>query len=165
MTRDIMIVTFFDAINNIDNRVRKVFNFVRNRVNQYTLEHSIAVATLTSININQYKKFNPNIVSLQIIALAHDLLEYSDITVDDLRKTKLFKEDELNSIVSLTNTFDTYEEFIANMQNDINACIVKIYDIEDNLDLLYDNQVNIEDSFYEERKRAYNFLKGKLNNI
>lgn len=69
---------------------------------------------------------------LKIIAWLHDVLEDTNITVDYLDKH--FSSDITNSIIALTRRkTENYKEFILRCSKNINARLVKIADLKDNL--------------------------------
>lgn len=70
----------------------------------------------------------------KIVALLHDVVEDSDVTIEDL-KTEGFGQDVLDAITALSNVDgENYEQFIQRVaQNDIATC-VKIQDLKDNMD-------------------------------
>lgn len=70
----------------------------------------------------------------KIVALLHDVVEDSDVTIEDL-KTEGFGQDVLDAITALSKVDgENYEQFIQRVaQNDIATC-VKIQDLKDNMD-------------------------------
>ena len=72
----------------------------------------------------------------QIVALLHDILEDTDTTVDELRGL-CFDDDIIQAVVAITRRKDEklYFDFIERVkENDLAKC-VKIYDLEDNMDI------------------------------
>lgn len=75
---------------------------------------------------------NPN---LQIVALLHDVVEDSDITLFDLRSAG-FNEEVLVAVAALTKkTGEDYEQFIRRISINGLAVKVKIADLRDNMDI------------------------------
>lgn len=71
----------------------------------------------------------------RIVALLHDVVEDSDCTLDDLRNAG-FHEEIVEAVDCLTRRQDeSYDAFIARLASNGLAKIVKIKDIQDNLDL------------------------------
>ncbi|MEY4590542.1 MAG: hypothetical protein RL497_2618 [Pseudomonadota bacterium] len=71
----------------------------------------------------------------QVAALLHDVLEDSDLTVDDLKQAGI-PEHITTTVEILTRQLDeTYGEFIERIACDELACRIKILDIQDNLNL------------------------------
>lgn len=70
----------------------------------------------------------------KIVALLHDLVEDTPITLDDLRKEGFSKE--VVKAVDLLTRYpkQTYEEYIADMRGNRLAIRVKLGDLEDNMD-------------------------------
>jgi (p)ppGpp synthase/HD superfamily hydrolase len=71
----------------------------------------------------------------QIVALLHDIVEDTPLTLDDLRNEG-FEERIIEAIDCLTRRPDeTYEQFIERIKGNDLARRVKILDLEDNCDL------------------------------
>ena len=71
----------------------------------------------------------------QVAALLHDVLEDSEITLNDLTQAGI-PDHICNTVETLTRQLDeTYEEFIERIAGDELARRVKILDIQDNLNL------------------------------
>lgn len=71
----------------------------------------------------------------QIVSALHDVVEDSEVTLDDLRE-RGFSADVVRAVDALTRRSDeTYEDFITRAAADPIARVVKLADIEDNLDL------------------------------
>jgi (p)ppGpp synthase/HD superfamily hydrolase len=68
-----------------------------------------------------------------IVAVLHDVVEDSEWTIEQLRKEG-FPEEILQSLDSVTRKEEeTYDQFIARVEQDPQAREVKIADLEDNL--------------------------------
>ena len=71
----------------------------------------------------------------RIIAVLHDAVEDTEVTLDDLRK-KGFSEAVVRGVDALTRREgETYEAFIDRLAPDALARQVKLADLEDNMDL------------------------------
>lgn len=71
----------------------------------------------------------------RIVAVLHDVVEDTDITLGDLRE-RGFSEEVINAVDALTRRNDeTYEEFTERVAPNPLARAVKIEDLRDNLDL------------------------------
>lgn len=80
-----------------------------------------------------------------IVAVMHDVIEDSSITIDDLRSFG-FSETVIDAIVCLTkNNGESYEDFVSRVSNNDLARIVKIEDIKDNLDLTRIDKITDKD--------------------
>ena len=87
------------------------------------IEHPIAVAD--SLENMEHK----------IVALLHDVLEDTTLTVDDL-KNYGFTDRIVKSICVLTKKDEiTYEEYLSYIKTDCNALYVKMADIKHNMDI------------------------------
>ncbi len=97
----------------------------RVRLPEDKFEHSIRVGTLASRQGPAYAT----------VGLLHDMLEDSDVTLDELRATGV-TEDELDAIQLLTRGPEPYEEYVAGVANsdDRLAISVKLCDLLDHLD-------------------------------
>lgn len=72
--------------------------------------------------------------TLCTIALLHDTLEDSKISIDDLNA--LFDEEIVEAVIALTRKEDeSYGNYIKRLSENELATYVKFYDLEDNLDL------------------------------
>lgn len=70
----------------------------------------------------------------KIVALLHDVVEDSDITIDQLRNEG-FSESTLDAIQLLTKTPDcTYENYLQRIKSNSLALEIKKADLNDNLD-------------------------------
>ena len=71
----------------------------------------------------------------QIVAVLHDVVEDSDVTVDDLRKMG-YREEIVTAIDHLSRRDDeSYEQFIQRIKPNPLAVRVKLGDLRDNMDL------------------------------
>ena len=84
--------------------------------------------------------------NLKSIALMHDVLEGTGMTPDELKK--LGYNDEFISVLKiLTNTYQSYDEYIDNLikSNNLTAYIIKLKDLLNNLDLTRLKTINKKD--------------------
>lgn len=97
--------------------------------------------------------------SARIAAVLHDVVEDSDVTLDDLR-TMGFSEDAVGAVALLTRRDgDTYEQFIERVAVDSIAREVKLADLADNSDLSRLTTVTDKDRARLERyRRATEYL-------
>ena len=71
----------------------------------------------------------------QIVAVLHDTLEDTDLTLDDLRRDG-FSDEIVEAVDRLSRRDDeTYHEFILRIKENRLAARVKILDLQDNMDL------------------------------
>lgn len=74
-------------------------------------------------------------IKQKIVALLHDTIEDTGLTPDDLRAAG-FSDDIINGVLSVTrNEGETYAQFIERADKDMLGMIVKIHDLEDNMDI------------------------------
>lgn len=91
--------------------------------------HLIRVAN----RINQNLDFE-EIKILTTIALLHDIIEDTDWTEEDMSKE--FPKEVVDAVLLLTKIpGQKYEDYISNLSSNIYSVIVKISDLEDNMDL------------------------------
>jgi len=101
-------------------------------------------------------------VEEQIVAVLHDVIEDSDMTIDDLRK-KNFSDDVLTAVDLLTKKpGQDYQNYLEKISENNLARKIKIEDIKDNLNLTRLTSVSAQDL---ERAKKYHvalqFLEGK----
>ncbi|TQR33948.1 HD domain-containing protein [Brevibacillus brevis] len=74
-------------------------------------------------------------VETMILAVLHDVLEDTDVTVEELRNEG-FSEEIIAAVIALTrNDDETYMEFVGRTKQNPIARLVKLGDLEDNSDL------------------------------
>ncbi|MFF2529157.1 HD domain-containing protein [Brevibacillus sp. NPDC058079] len=74
-------------------------------------------------------------VETMISAVLHDVLEDTDVTVEELRNEG-FSEEIIAAVIALTrNDDETYMEFVGRTKQNSIARLVKLGDLEDNSDL------------------------------
>lgn len=94
---------------------------------------------------------------LKTIALLHDLIEDTQITISDLR-TFDFPDEILDAILALTKkNNETYDDFIARVNQNALAKQVKIADLKDNMDITRLSDVTVTD--IERLQKYHNSLK------
>jgi len=69
----------------------------------------------------------------RIVAVLHDVLEDTSITIEYLR-TQGFSNEVLEALTLLTKTYDAYMDYIMKIKKNKLAHTVKLADITDNLD-------------------------------
>ena len=95
-----------------------------------------------------------------IVALLHDTIEDTNITAEFLLKQG-FPEEIVEAILSVTKReSENYDDFVARAKMNPIGRIVKIHDLEDNMDIRRLNELS-DKSVERLRKylKAYNFLK------
>lgn len=74
-------------------------------------------------------------IKQKIVALLHDTIEDTGLTSDNLKEMG-FDEDIVNGVLSVTRQEgETYAQFIERANNNTLGMIVKIHDLEDNMDI------------------------------
>ena len=80
----------------------------------------------------------------KIVALLHDIIEDTDVTSEWL-KEQGFPDEIVEAILSVTrNPGEDYQEFVARAKKNSIGRIVKIHDLEDNLNVLRLNVITPE---------------------
>ena len=93
---------------------------------------------------------------IKIVAVLHDVFEDCDVSVRDLEEEG-FSKTIIDAIVALTRRKDeTYMDFIKRVKNNPIAKLVKIADIEDNMNLMRIPEPTEND--YERNKRYHKAL-------
>ncbi|QYR22489.1 HD domain-containing protein [Paenibacillus sp. sptzw28] len=88
----------------------------------------------------------------QIVAILHDTIEDTDLTLDDLR-SEGFSGEIVEAVDSLSRRKnETYEEFIYRIKKDPLARRVKVYDLQDNMNLSRIKKPSVKD---KERLKKY----------
>ena len=137
------------------------------------VNHPIRVAE--NIFAEKEKKCNDNTSTLSlfydkayIVALLHDVVEDTDITLEDLRNKYNFDEEIVNAVdaISRRDNEKFYFDFIERVgKNDI-AKLVKIYDLEDNMDI---RRLKTFGETDQQRLKKYwycwKYLKGEINSV
>jgi (p)ppGpp synthase/HD superfamily hydrolase len=81
----------------------------------------------------------------QIAGVLHDIVEDTDVTIDSLKKQG-FPEKITRAVRCLTKTKGMdYDKYVAGVKKNNIASKVKLYDLEDNLDLLRLEEVKEKD--------------------
>ena len=102
-----------------------------------------------------------------VAALLHDVLEDTEMTIANL-ESKGFDEEIIKAVDALTRRKeeDKYFDFIERVANNDIARIVKIYDLEDNMNI---KRLDKFDEYDQKRLRKYfycwKYLKGEINGI
>jgi (p)ppGpp synthase/HD superfamily hydrolase len=104
------------------------------------------------------------------VALLHDILEDTDTTVDELRGL-CCDDDIIQAVVAITRRKDEklYFDFIERVKGNDLAKLVKIYDLEDNMDIrrlkeLEEKESKLSNKIYN-MKRVVNTLSGYVETI
>ncbi len=95
-----------------------------------------------------------------IVALLHDTIEDTDITPDTLL-SQGFPQEIVDAILSVTKRpGETYEQFALRAKQNPIGRMVKIHDLEDNMDLRRLDEIT-DEMVARQRKylKAYHFLK------
>ena len=97
----------------------------------------------------------------RICAVLHDVVEDSDITLDDLRKEG-FDEDIIQILDCLTKRKgEKYEDFITRVLTNKTACKIKLEDINDNMDV---NRIQCYTDKDRARIEKYKKAKKRIKN-
>lgn len=103
-----------------------------------------------------------------IVALLHDIVEDTDLTLDDLIEEGIIDKEILDAIDSVTRRPEEqyYFDFIKRVnKNDIGR-IVKIYDLENNMDIRrLDNFGDYEKKRLNKYWWSWKFLKGDVSAV
>lgn len=134
--------------------VYELFKDKKDKSNKPYVDHLIRVSS----NFNEEK--------LKIISLLHDTIEDTDVNASKLLEMG-YEKDIVNAVELLTNTFNSYDEFIDNIINSNNelAIKVKLKDLEDNMNLSRLIEIKEKDIIRNIKyEKAYNRLKECLKN-
>lgn len=95
----------------------------------------------------------------KMVALLHDTIEDTDVTLEFLL-AEGFPQTVVEGILSVTKCEgETYEAFVARAKKDPLGRIVKLHDLEDNLDVLRLTELDAAmTSRYNKYLKAYRFL-------
>ena len=119
---------------------KSMLNTIKDDINYYlskeTVEHSLRVANNCYNNLFQFKFY--------LIGLLHDLIEDTDLTINDLKvkykdmfihfQNEQFAVDVLDAVNSLTRRKDEkYFDYINRIKLHEDARKVKFFDLQDNL--------------------------------
>ena len=101
-----------------------------------------------------------------IIALLHDVIEDTKTTFEELKEYG-FSDVVIDNIKLLTHVEgEDYFDYIKRISTSELAIIVKLADLNHNMDLTRLNEVKSEDLLrYEKYKKSYDYLREKLNQI
>jgi NADPH-dependent 7-cyano-7-deazaguanine reductase QueF len=103
----------------------------------------------------------------RIVGLLHDIVEDTDITLDDLRE-QAFSTDVVSAVDRLTHRPDvSYTDYIIGIRKHAIACLCKIADLQDNYRL---DRVAYRDGHVDDDSRrvqryilSYQFLQDKID--
>ena len=96
----------------------------------------------------------------KIVALLHDVVEDTDITLDDLRREG-FSDEIVNAVDAITHRDESYEIYIQKVKTNAIATVVKIADIKHNMDISRLNRKNLTEKDIkrvEKYKKALDYL-------
>ena len=96
----------------------------------------------------------------KIVALLHDVVEDTDITLDDLRREG-FSDEIVNAVDAITHRDESYELYIQKVKTNTIATVVKIADIKHNMDISRLNRKNLTEKDIkrvEKYKKALDYL-------
>lgn len=102
-----------------------------------------------------------------VVALLHDVVEDTDITLDDLR-AKGFDEEIVDAVDAITRRKEEikYFDFIERVKKNDIARIVKIHDLEDNMDITrLDKFGDYEQKRLKKYWYCWKYLKGEITAI
>ena len=99
----------------------------------------------------------------KIVALLHDVLEDTPTSQEDLLDMG-FPEEIVSAVLSVTkNEGEPYVEFVARIAQNPIGCIVKLHDLEDNLNIFRLNDLDEEMATrFNKYLRTYHFLKREI---
>jgi len=106
--------------------------------------------------------FSLNTTEEKIVAVLHDVVEDSDITIDKLRQEG-FSETTLEAVKLLTKSCNTsYMGYIQSIKNNPLAAAVKKADLNDNMNMTRIQELNTSDyERLEKYKTALSILNSK----
>lgn len=101
----------------------------------------------------------------RVVALLHDTIEDTDVTPDSLREAGM-PEEIVEAVLSVTRREgETYEAFVKRASENRIGRVVKLHDLEDNLDIMRLDAVTEKDIERLNRYlKAYRFLKSLIDN-
>lgn len=108
-----------------------------------------------------YVALNVNSEDEKIVALLHDIIEDTDITLDDL-KSEGFSDEIINAVDAITHRDESYEIYIQKVKTNAIATVVKIADIKHNMDTSRLKKITEKDiKRVEKYKKALAYLLGE----
>jgi len=100
-----------------------------------------------------------------IVALLHDVVEDTRYTIDDLRRDG-YDDDIILAVDAITRKKDEhcYLDYIVRLSSNEIAKVVKIHDLEDNMDITRLNELNAIDlKRLSKYWHCWRYLKGKIS--
>jgi len=95
---------------------------------------------------------------MKIVAILHDVLEDSNVTVKYL--TRYFTPDVVSRVMILTRGDESYKSYLKRVKADAITRLIKIYDLQDNMDLSRLSRVTERDIVRTNKYlTAYKFLQ------
>lgn len=100
----------------------------------------------------------------KIVAVLHDVVEDTFMTIEDIRNTG-FSTEVVSALDALTKkNKESYDKFIDRVLQNRIACIVKLADLKDNMDLSRLNEITEADQKrLEKYKKAEERIREHLN--
>lgn len=160
-------------VNHNDPLVDKAHNLVRiyfkdkedlggNRYSTHLYRVGYKIENHLRFSVDSVEEIN----KLYIIAILHDIIEDTDVTIEFLEKEG-FDQIIIQAIDVLTKRkHENYFDYIKRVKENIYSKIVKIYDLEDNMDITRLNK--LDDIDFKRLKKywlSYKYLKGDIKNI
>ena len=98
--------------------------------------------------------------STTVVALLHDVIEDCNVTADELL-AEGFPQEIVDGILAVTKREgESYEDFVTRVKNNPLGRVVKIHDLEDNLDIFrLDSLSSDMANLYSKYLAAYRFLQ------
>lgn len=107
-----------------------------------------------------YVALNMESEEQKIVALLHDVIEDTEITIGDLKK-KGFSEKIIEAVDAITKKGESYEEYLKKVKDNELAKAVKIEDIKNNMDVSRLKEITEKDiARIEKYKKALAYLLG-----
>lgn len=108
--------------------------------------------------------FRGKSVSEMKVGILHDIIEDTDMTLSELKRTGLLSNEELDAIDHLTRKEgETYFDYINRVSKNELAIRVKLNDLKDNLDLTRFDEVKEEHlSLLNRYLKAYDILRTNI---
>ena len=105
--------------------------------------------------------FRGKSVSEMKVGILHDIIEDTDMTLSELKRTGLLSDEEIDAIDHLTRKeSETYFDYINRVTKNELATRVKLNDLKDNLDLTRFDEVKEEHlSLLNRYLKAYDILR------
>lgn len=108
--------------------------------------------------------FRGKSISEMKVGILHDIIEDTDMTLSELKRTGLLSNEEIDAIDHLTRKEgETYFDYINKVSKNELATRVKLNDLRDNLDLTRFDEVKEEHlSLLNRYLKAYDILRANI---